>query len=155
VVEARGDVWTLPAENGSPRNLTRTSGAAEREPSWSPDRQWIAYFSDATGEYELYITQSDGKGETKQLTSNSETYYYDPIWSPDSKYILFTDKAAQLYLHTIESGETKIVDKDPWGGARDRTGHTTVSGSPTPRRTTRSRCRRCGCTTSRLMNIIR
>ena len=115
VVEARGDVWTLPAENGSPRNLTRTSGAAEREPSWSPDGQWIAYFSDATGEYELYITQSDGKGETKQLTSNGETYYYDPIWSPDSNYILFTDKAAQLYLHTIESGETKIVDKDPWG----------------------------------------
>ena len=119
VVEARGDVWTLPAENGSPRNLTRTSGVAEREPSWSPDKQWIAYFSDATGEYELYITQSDGKGETKQLTSNSETYYYDPIWSPDSKYILFTDKAAQLYLHTIESGETKIIDKDPWG-ARPR-----------------------------------
>jgi tricorn protease len=62
VVEARGDIWTAPAEKGAPRNLTRTDSVAERDPSWSPDKRWIAYFSDATGEYELYITQSDGKG---------------------------------------------------------------------------------------------
>ncbi len=46
LAEARGDVWTLPAEHGSPRNLTRTSGVAERDPTWSPDGRWIAYFSD-------------------------------------------------------------------------------------------------------------
>jgi len=69
VVGARGDIWTLPAEKGSPVNLTRTSGAAERDPSWSPDGKWISYFSDESGEYELYITQSDGLGETKKLTS--------------------------------------------------------------------------------------
>ena len=115
VVEARGDIWTAPAEHGSPRNLTRTSGAAEREASWSPDARWIAYFSDATGEYELYITQSDGKGETKQLTSGSATFYFDPIWSPDSKHIVFNCKASQLYLHTIETEETRIIAKDPWG----------------------------------------
>ncbi len=120
VIEARGDVWTAPAEHGSPRNLTRTSGTAEREPSWSPDGRWIAYFSDATGEYELYITQSDGKGETKQLTSGSQTYYHDPTWSPDSKHIVFTDKASQILLHTIEAGQTKVIDKDPWGD-RSRT----------------------------------
>ena len=115
VIEARGDIWTAPAEHGSPRNLTRTSGVAEREPSWSPDGRWIAYFSDATGEYELYITQSDGKGETKQLTSGSATFYHDPLWSPDSKLIVFGDKASQIFLHTIETGETKTIDKDPWG----------------------------------------
>jgi tricorn protease len=114
VVEARGDIWTLPAEHGSPRNLTRTSGVAEREASWSPDGRWIAYFSDATGEYELYITQSDGKGETKQLTSGSATFYDDPVWSPDSKHIVFGDKTGRLHLHTIDSGETKVVYKDPW-----------------------------------------
>ncbi len=115
VIEARGDVWTAPAEHGSPRNLTRTSGIAERQPSWSPDGRWIAYFSDATGEYELYVAQSDGKGETKQLTTGSQTFYYDPVWSPDSKHIAFADKAAQILLHTIETGQTKIIDKDPWG----------------------------------------
>ncbi len=115
LAEARGDVWTLPAENGSPRNLTRTSGAAERDPSWSPDGRWIAYFSDESGEYELYVKQSDGKGETRQLTSGSQTFYSDPLWSPDSKHIVFTDKASKGYLHTIATGETKVIDKDPWG----------------------------------------
>ena len=115
VVQARGDVWTLPAEKGSPRNLTRTSGAAERNPAWSPDGRWIAYFSDATGEYELYITQSDGKGETKQLTSGSATYYFSAIWSPDSKHLVVTDKAWELTLHTVETGESRVIDRDPLG----------------------------------------
>jgi tricorn protease-like protein/C-terminal processing protease CtpA/Prc len=115
VVEARGDVWTLPAEKGAPRNLTRTSGAAEREPAWSPDGRWIAYFSDATGEYELYVTQSDGKGETRQLTSGSATYYFDPAWSPDSKHIVFHDKAGHLHLTEVESGETTTIDRNHWG----------------------------------------
>ncbi len=114
-VEARGDVWTLPAKDGSPRNLTRTSGVAERSASWSPDGQWIAYFSDATGEYELYITQSDGRGETKQLTSDNGPFKSSAQWSPDSKHIAFADKTSTLWLHTIESGETKKIDHDPWG----------------------------------------
>jgi len=115
VAQARGDIWTLPAEKGSPRNLTRTSGVAERSPSWSPDGKWIAYFSDATGEYELYITQSDGKGETKQLTDGSKTFYFGVMWSPDSKHLIFVDKASQGFLYTIETGESKLIDKDPWG----------------------------------------
>ncbi len=121
-VEARGDIWTLPAENGSPRNLTRTSGVYERDPSWSPDGRWIAYFSDATGEYELNVTQSDGKGETKRLTTDGSAFRYSPRWSPDSKRIAFTDKSASLFVHAIESGETKLVDKDPWGGGLGRGG---------------------------------
>jgi len=116
-VSARGDIWSNPAENGTPRNMSRTSGTAERSPSWSPDGRWIAYFSDETGEYELYVTQSDGKGETKQLTSGSETFYNNSWWSPDSKHILFTDKAGRWLLHTIESGETIEMDRDPFGNA--------------------------------------
>ena len=93
--------------------MTRTSGVAERMPSWSPDGRWIAYFSDETGEYELYVTQSDGRGETKQLTSDGKAYRYNPVWSPDSKMIVFTDKAGNIFLHTIESKQTKLVDTDP------------------------------------------
>ena len=85
VIEARGDIWSVPVKKGSPRNMTRTSGVAERMPSWSPDGQWITYFSDKTGEYELYVTQSDGRGETKQLTSDGKAYRYNPVWSPVSK----------------------------------------------------------------------
>lgn len=121
VVSARGDIWTLPAERGSPRPLTRTSGVFERDPSWSPDGRWIAYLSDATGEYELYITQSDGKGETRQLTKDGAAFRSNPTWSPDSKMITFNDKTGAIYLHHLEgdkAGTTVHVDTDPWAVSR-------------------------------------
>ncbi|MBO6513286.1 MAG: PDZ domain-containing protein [Phycisphaerales bacterium] len=114
VVEARGDIFTVPEENGPVRQMTNTSGAAERSPSWSPDGRWIAYFSDEDGEYELYITQSDGKGETRQLTDGNKTYWMNSMWSPDSETILMTDKAGNAFLVDVESGEMTHMDKDPW-----------------------------------------
>ena len=114
VMEARGDIWTAPAKKGSPRNLTRTSGVAERDPAWSPDGRWIAYFADATGEYELYLQQSDGKAKAKRLTEDGKVYRYEPTWSPDSKHIVFTDKTGGIWLHNIDSGKTNLVDTDPW-----------------------------------------
>ncbi len=113
--EARGDVWSVPAKLGPTRNLTHTSGTAERDPAWSPDGQWIAYFSDATGEYELYVTQSDGKGETRQLTRDGEMFRMDPTWSPDSAHIAFVDKSNALHVVTVEDGKLTTVDQDPWG----------------------------------------
>jgi tricorn protease len=112
VMQARGDIWTVPAKKGSPRNLTRTHGAAERDPAWSPDGQWIAYFSDATGEYELYATQSDGRGETRQLTRDGTTFRTQPAWSPNSKRIAFSDKNGGIFVHDIDSGQTRSIDKD-------------------------------------------
>ena len=114
VVEARGDIWTLPAETGLARNLTNTDGTAERDPSWSPDGRWVAYFSDATGEYELYLQQSDGKGETRQLTSNGTPFKYTPRWSPDSKKILFTEKSGEMFLLDVADGSMVTVDTDPY-----------------------------------------
>ncbi len=119
-VEARGDIWTLPAEDGSPRNLTRTDGVQEKSPAWSPDGRWIAYFSDATGEYELYVTQSDGRGETKQLTTGSKGYLYNPSWSPDSNKIAYSDNTGTIYIHDIEAGAKVTVDQcelEEWGVA--------------------------------------
>ncbi len=115
VVQGRGDLWTLPAKNGSPRNLTQSNGSFERDPSWSPDGRWIAYLSDATGEYEVYVTQSDGRGETRQLTKQGSAFRYSPQWSPDSNWITFGDKTGALYLHNLESGDTKQVARDPQG----------------------------------------
>jgi len=112
-VEARGDIWTAPAKNGTPRNLTGTPGIAERYPAWSPDKRWIAYFSDATGEYELTIKQSDGRGETRRLTDNGSHWRYSPNWSPDSKHLAFTDKTGALLLHTIEGGKTVEISVNP------------------------------------------
>ena len=114
-VEARGDVWTLPAEHGVPRNLTATSNAAERDPAWSPDCRWIAYFSDESGEYELYVRQSDGRGEARRLTHDSAEFRSDPNWAPNSERLTFSDKAGRLYLVELESGEVRQLDKNPAG----------------------------------------
>ncbi len=116
VAEARGDIWTVPVENGAVRQITDTSGISERLPSWSPDGRWIAYFSDGDGEYELYITQSDGKGETRQLTDGNQTYFMNATWSPDSKTIYTVDKAGVMNLVNVETGEVTHFDTDPLAG---------------------------------------
>ncbi|MCZ6836215.1 MAG: peptidase S41, partial [Planctomycetota bacterium] len=112
-MQARGDIWTAPVDKGEPRNLTSTSGVAEREPTWSPDGRWIAYFADNTGEYELYMMQSDGKGETIQLTDDGGPFKSNIYWSPDSKKILFNDKTGAFYLLDVESKSINQFDHDP------------------------------------------
>lgn len=120
VLEARGDIWTLPAETGPPRNLTDTDGVAERTPAWSPSGKWVSYFSDESGEYNLHITQSDGKGETIQLTDIDGGYFFQPQWSPDSKKIMFQDQRGHIYITTLADGEneasTQIIDTMPDAG---------------------------------------
>ncbi len=108
VFEARGDIFTVPAKKGDIRNLTKTPGVRDRVPAWSPDGKWIAYFSDAGGEYELYIRTANGNGEVKQLTEGSAIWYDAPVWSPDSKKIMFSDVGVNLYYIDIE---TKKVTK--------------------------------------------
>jgi len=112
--EARGEIFTVPEKHGSVRNLTNTSGVAERDPRWSPDSKQIAYFSDRTGEYELYTRPGDGKGQEKQITRGGLVFRYWPLWSPDSKKIAFSDKTGSLYIVEVEAGEPKFVDKDEW-----------------------------------------
>ncbi|MCF7668637.1 MAG: PDZ domain-containing protein, partial [Verrucomicrobia bacterium] len=111
VFGARGELFTVPEEHGIIRSLTLTSGAAERFPAWSPDGEWIAYFSDASGEYELTIIKSDGSGEEKQLTSLGEKFRYHPQWSPDSKKIAFIDNAMRIMVYDFETEETEQIDK--------------------------------------------
>jgi tricorn protease len=124
-VEARGDIWTLAAENGVPRNLTHSNGTAERSPAWSPDGQWIAYLSDKSGEYELWMSQSDGKGETRQLTDHAGLFKLGIGWSPDSKKLIYIDSEMNMFIHSVESNETKLVDESLygfWAGAIDGAG---------------------------------
>jgi tricorn protease len=107
VLSARGDVFSVPSEAGITRNLTATSGVHEREAAWSPDGKYIAYLSDISGEYEIYIQAQDGSQEAIQLTSGANTYKFTIRWSPDSKKILWSDKKLNLLYVNVD---TKAVD---------------------------------------------
>ncbi len=111
VFSARGDVFTVPAEKGDVRNLTASPGAAERDPAWSPDGRWIAYFSDESGEYELHWREQSGMGEVRKLRIEEKpSFYYAPVWSPDSKKIAFSDKRNRLWYVDLEKKQPVIVD---------------------------------------------
>ncbi len=109
---ARGDIWTVPAENGITRNLTASSGAHDRNPLWSPDGKYIAFISDMSGEYEIYIIRGDGSEPPVQLTNGADTYKYRLRWSPDSKKILWSDKKMRLQFVDIESKKVSLVSRN-------------------------------------------
>ena len=112
-VVARGDVFTVPAKEGPTRNLTQTQGVHERSARWSPDGKWIAYLSDATGEFELYVRPQDGKGAAIQLTSNNDTYPFALDWSPDSKKILWADRKQRLRFIDVATKAITTVAENP------------------------------------------
>ncbi len=110
VFGAHGEIFTVPAEKGDTRNLTRTPGVEERSPAWSPDGSRIAYFSDATGEYALYVKAQNGLGEATRIDLGEHpSFFYDPKWSPDGKHILYRDKHERLWY-------VDVPDKDDKGG---------------------------------------
>ncbi len=113
-VEARGEVFTIPAEKGDVRNLTNSSSSAERDPAWSPDGKFVSYFSDRSGEYKLMIEAQDGLTTPREVTLEKPTHYYTPSWSPDSKKIVFTDTNLKVWVLDVASGQAKVVGSDPW-----------------------------------------
>jgi len=111
VFEARGDLFSVPAKNGATRNLTGTQGVRESSPAWSPDGRWIAYYSDVSGEMELYLRSQDGQGEPRQLTRESSIWRYPAVWSPDSKKLAFANSMSELKILDVDSGNIMGVDK--------------------------------------------
>jgi tricorn protease len=107
-VEARGELFSVPAKNGETRNLTSTSKARERFPAWSPDGKSIAYVSDASGETEVYIKPQMG-GDAEKLTEAKKAIV-SLTWSPDSKSLLLTTNDVELWILDVSTKKlTKVV----------------------------------------------
>jgi tricorn protease len=111
LIQARGDVFSVPAENGPVVNLTMTPGTAELYPAISPDGQTAAYWSDKTGEYELVLADFKKPGVERVLTSYGPGYRYQIGWSPDGKKIAFINQKMEINLLDIASKTTVKVDK--------------------------------------------
>lgn len=112
VFDFRGEIITVPADKGDARNLTLSSYAHEKYPAWSPDGASIAYFSDASGEYQLNIKSQDGKGDAKTFKLSGTGFYAYLYWSPDSKNLCFVDNGRNLYLLNVSTGDIKKIDSD-------------------------------------------
>jgi tricorn protease len=108
VFEARGDIFTVPAEKGDVRNLTASSGVADRNPAWSPDGKLISWFSDEGGEYQLVLADQYGKNKRK-IKLKDPTFFYTPAWSPDSRKLSFSDADRNLWLLDLKSEKARLI----------------------------------------------
>jgi tricorn protease len=109
--DARGEIFSVPAENGITENLTQTQGIREIFPSWSPNGKYITYYSDATGEYEIYLLENKKGSVPKQVTFNSSAWKYAAAWSPDSRCLVYSDRTLKLWLLEVETGKLTEIDK--------------------------------------------
>lgn len=117
--EARGEIFTVPVENGDTRNLTRSSDAADRAPLWSPDGSQIAWFSDAGGQgYGLMLAAQDGLSEPRRISIGESKMAWEQTWSPDGKYIAFVDN--DVRVRVIELSTEKITTVDTGGNNLER-----------------------------------
>ncbi|MBK7335980.1 MAG: PD40 domain-containing protein [Saprospirales bacterium] len=112
VVEARGELFSVPAVKGYVQNLSQSPGAAERYPAWSPDGKYIAYWSDKSGEYELTVRDLSNGNKEKQLTQLGPGFRYNLYWSPDSKKLAFVDQTMTMRIYHMESNTLDRVDQD-------------------------------------------
>ena len=117
-LDFRGEIVTVPAEKGDPRNLTNTPGVHEHMPMWSPDGRSVAYFSDAGGEYQLRVQSQDGKGEPKTYKVTGSGFYAYAAWSPDSRKIAYTDNSWSVYWLDLDSGVSKKIASEYAGPSR-------------------------------------
>ncbi len=117
--DARGDIFSVPAEHGSVVNLTQTQGIREIFPAWSPDAKYVVYYSDATGEYEIYLLENKKGAEPVQLTSGSSAWKYSGEWSPDSRYLVYSDRTLNLKLLDIETKKERVIDRASDSEIRD------------------------------------
>jgi tricorn protease len=110
--EARGDIFTIPAEKGDYRNLTQSPGAHDHSPVWSPDGWQLAWLSDASGEYQLMIGDPTGATKPRAIALPSTAYFSAPQWSPDGKYMLLQDNHLNLWTIELGSGQAAKIETD-------------------------------------------
>jgi tricorn protease len=118
-VVARGDVFSVPVENGVTRNLTHSSTAHDREAAWSSDGKRLAYVSDRSGEEELYVQAQAGTTPARALTATVGLRYSTPRWSADDARIAIADQTGRITVIEVATTHSTVVARDPIDLAHD------------------------------------
>ncbi len=119
VFGARGEIFSVPAENGNIRNLSETPAFRERGVQWSPDGKWISFFSDASGQYDLYVMPSDRSAEPSRLVPGDSVWMDGVQWSPDSRFIAWSDNMNRLRAMDVSSRRLVEIDRTGMGALDD------------------------------------
>lgn len=114
IVEARGNLFSVPAKHGDTRNFTNLSGSRARFPRWSPDGSKIAYISDQSGNYEIYTRPQLG-GDPTQITLNTTGTIQQIDWSPDGKYIDYSKSDQSYWIVDVATKKSTMVAKGEYG----------------------------------------
>jgi tricorn protease len=125
IFEARGELFNVPVSDGFTLNLTRSSGAFDQSPAWSHDGKHIAFWSDMSGEYEIYLLESEGSKPPRKLTSRGSGFGYALYWSPDNKKIAFIDEKNDISVLDVETGKLQVAGNTYWN-----VGHGSKFGYP-------------------------
>ena len=132
------EVYLLSADGTTVTNLTNNP-SSDDDPAWSPDGETIAFTSNRTGSWQIYVMNADGSGQT-QLTSGS--FANAPAWSPDGSKIAFSISSgpagratAQIYLMNPDgTGITQLTtiagyaDYPAWSPDGTRIAFTVLGG---------------------------
>jgi tricorn protease len=112
--EARGEIFTVPAEKGDWRNLTRSTAVHESDPVWSPDGTRLAWFSDASGEYQLMLGDQSGITPPRTVPLPPAGFFSGLSWSPDGKRMSFEDGHLNLWSLELATGKATRLDAETY-----------------------------------------
>lgn len=104
----RRQVWVANPDGSGAINVSQEAGADSAHPSWSPDGTKLAFASNLTGKYDVFVVNVDGTG-LANLTSGPDVVMdaSNPVWSPDGTRIAFYSAGFVWAMNTNGSGAAK------------------------------------------------
>jgi len=101
------DIWVLDMEQRGEPTSWLASPADEFQARFSPDGKWIAYTSDESGQYEIYVRPFPGPGGRWQISNGGGM---EPHWSTDGRELFYRNLAV-IYGVAVETAGTFVAGR--------------------------------------------